>query len=72
MVSEQLVMKRNRKPSGIGMDFLFGPFLVDSVAENVSVRIMSPVTQAIPLDHRDVKELLLKLRPDPEFFKQAL
>ena len=62
--SGQLVLRRNPKPSGIGTDFWFGPYVVDHVAENGSVRIILRDGQTIPVNHRDLKEFIPKLRPD--------
>jgi hypothetical protein len=65
-------MRRNPKPSGIGTDFWSGTYMVDFVAENGSVRTMLSDGQTIPVNHRDLKEFIPKLRPDPEFPKQNL
>jgi hypothetical protein len=56
--SGQLVMRRSPKPFGIGMDFWFGPYMVDSVAENGSLRTMLPDGETIPVNHRELKEFI--------------
>ena len=47
--SGQLVMRRNSKPCGMGTEFWFGPYMVDSVAEHGSVRIKLPDGPTIPV-----------------------
>ena len=68
----QLVMRRNPKPSAIGTDFWFGPYLIDSVSDNGSVRIILPDGQTIPVNHRDLKAFIPKSISDVEEKKLEL
>jgi hypothetical protein len=56
----QLVMRKNPKPSAIEPDFWFGPYLMDSISDNGSVRIMLPDGQTIPVNHRDLQDFIPK------------
>jgi len=62
----QLVMRRNPKPSAIGTDFWFGPYLIDSISDNGSVRIILPDGKNIPANHRDLKAFIPKSLSDAE------
>ena len=57
--SGQSVMRRNPKPSGMGTEFWFRPYMVHSVAENGSVGIKLPDGQTIPVYYRNITYLLL-------------
>ena len=59
-------MRRNPKLSAIGTDFWFGPYLIDSISDNGSVRIILPHGQTIPLNHRDLKASIPKSLSDAE------
>jgi len=59
-------MRRNPKLSAIGTDFWFGPYLIDSISDNGSVRIILPDGQTIPLNHRDLKASIPKSLSDAE------
>jgi hypothetical protein len=56
----QLVMRRNPKPSAIGTDFWFEPYLIDSVT------IILPDGQTIPVNQRDLKAFIPKSLSDAE------
>jgi len=64
--SGQLVLRRNPKPSAIGTDFWFGPYLFDSISDNGSVRIILIDGQTITVNHRDLKALIPKSLSDAE------
>jgi len=58
-------MRRNIKPSRFGTDFWFGLYLVYSTAEKGSLRFMLRDGQSIPVNHRDIKPFIPRLRSDP-------
>jgi hypothetical protein len=59
-------MRRNPKPSAIGTYFWFGPYLIESISDNGSVRISLPDGQTIPVNHRDLKAFIPKSLSDAE------
>jgi len=50
----------------IGTDFWCGPYLIDSISDNSSVRIILPDGQTIPVKHRDLKAFIPKSLSDAE------
>jgi hypothetical protein len=56
----QLVIRRNPKPSTIGTYFWFGPYPINSVSDNESVRIILTDEQTISVNHRDLKVFIPK------------